>query len=168
MDRGEPYLDDLRIVLSAFLQSARDGGKRIYTLFLGFFLEIGIYLDREDIRLDESELSYVSSGLRHIIVHFSYLDIGIVSIYLILEKLCIIAIDREKESDNSADIRHLEAELRCCVFFTEKRLVFLKRIMEDVQNLLRHENTFFVEAIDRYFEDSSFFIHNKADCNQKV
>lgn len=154
----KPYLYDLRIVFPAFLESACDGRKRIHTLFLGFFLEIGIYLDGEDIRLHERESAYEASAFRDIILDFPYLDIGIMSIDLVFQEFRISTVYNEKEAYDTADIRHLETEFGSGIGFSENIFVFLDSIMEDIQYLFRHENPLFIEAVDGYFENGFIFI----------
>jgi|GEM_PF-6383995 len=154
MDGSESDLDKFDIAFTSFLESACDARKRIDHLFLSLFLEIGIGFNRENIGLREFELPYVSCFLRDIVSNGVDLDIGIVSIDLILEELRIFAIDHEKESNNPICIGYLEAKFWSRIGFVEKILVFLKGVVEDIQDLFRHKNPLFIEAIDSDFEDS--------------
>lgn len=154
MNGGKSYLNKLRIIFPSLLKGSGDRRKWIHTFFLGFFLEIGIDLDRENIGFYEGEFPYVSSVFRYIFFYCMYLDIGVVCIDLVFQKLRISRIDDEKKPNRSSDIRYLETEFRCRVGFPSESFMLFERIVKYIQNLLRHKNSFFVEAIDRDFEDS--------------
>lgn len=154
MNRREAYLDEFRVIFVPFLEGTRDARKRVNHLFLGFFFEIGIGFDRENIWFGEFESSDVPGIFGDIVGHDVDFDIGIVSVDLIFEEFRIFAINHEKESNHPVGIGDLETELWSGVRLVEKVFMFFEGIVEDIEDLFCHKDPLFIEAINRYFEDS--------------
>lgn len=162
MNRRKVYLNEFCVILSALLECARDGRIGIDTFFFRSFFEIGIDFNRRNVGFYEFQMSGKSLFSLQIVSYFAYFDIGIVCIDLVPDEFGKPFLNDEEKSDYSVDIGNLKTEFRSGIGLVKKSFMLLKCIMKNIQNLLRHKYSLFIEAIDGYFEDG-FFCRQRYD-----
>lgn len=118
-------------------------------------------LDRIDVFFCKLQASGVYLPcLLEIIGDFPDLDIRVVGVDLILEKLFELGLDDEVEEKGSSSVDDLEAEFRRCDDLSEKELFLdFKRIMKDAYDLFSDVDTFIIASIDTYLKDRFIHLH---------